>query len=76
MRRKASATRCRTGASASGGDAGGTVFPEVVDVEADISLPLLRQPAEIEERFPRGDGDVGRRRCEALTVRDGGIDSA
>lgn len=47
-----------------------------MDVEANVSLPLLRQPAEVEERFPRGDGDVGRRRCEALTVRDGVIDSA
>lgn len=59
-----------------GSHAGYTVFPEVVDEEANVSLPLLHQPAKIEGLVPRGDGDVGRRRCEALTVRDGVIDSA
>lgn len=47
-----------------------------MDVEANVPLPLLRQPAEIEERFPRGEGDVGRGRCEESTVRDGVIDPA
>lgn len=62
------------GGSGGGGGAGPTVFPEVVDVEANVSLPLLCQPAKIQERFSRGDGDVGRRRCEALAVTDGVID--
>lgn len=47
-----------------------------MDVEANVSLPLLRQPAEVEEPFPRSEGDVGRGRCEASTGRDGVIDPA
>lgn len=58
------------------GEAGNTVFPEVVDVEADVPLPLLHQPAEIEERFPGGEGDVCRGRCQILTLREGVIDPA
>lgn len=53
---------------------GRTVLSQVVDVEANVSLPLLHQPAKIEELFPSRDADVGRRRCEA--VRGGVIDLA
>lgn len=74
MKRRASAARCRISAPSLAVARCRTVLPEVVDVEANVSLPLLRQPAEIEEPFASGDADVGRRRCEA--VRDGVIDSA
>lgn len=76
MKGKALATRRWIRTTCRGGDAGFTVFPEVVDVEAYVSLPLLRQPAKVEELFTRSDGDVGRRHCEASAVRDGVIDSA
>lgn len=47
-----------------------------MDVEANVPLPRLHQPAKIEELVSRGDVDGDRRRCEALAVRDGVIDSA
>lgn len=52
------------------GEVRNTAFFEVVDVEADVPLPLRRHPAEVEKLFPRRQGDVGRRCYKALTVRN------
>lgn len=52
------------------GEVRNTAFFEVVDVEADVPLPLRRHPAEVEKLFPHRQGDVGRRCCKALTVRN------